>query len=325
MTRISELPLQTSALTSSAEIPVSPAGQSGATYRASLGQLLTFMEANFASPDFVTVTAAPTSSGYTISLASSTNSIRLIISPTGTFAAGTITLPALADCFDGQQIVVTSSLALTTLTVAGNGATVAGAPAGLGVNGFFALRFSSSSSTWYCVAQSLGATSTFSTITVTDPTNSIKDINGNTVLSLSAGDVAAVNHVMVVNRETTSSPQVSVAGADANIGLTLVAKGTGTVKVGNDVVATITGVQTISNKTMGTSNSYSGGTFILPTISPVGTIAAVEAQATALGGAVTGMRGMVSNANSTTFNADAIAGGANVVPVFYNGSVWKIG
>ena len=36
-------------------------------------------------------------------------------------------------------------------------------------------------------------------------------------------------------------------------------------------------------------------------------------------------RTFCSDANSTTFNATVVGGGANVVPVFSNGTVWKIG
>lgn len=39
----------------------------------------------------------------------------------------------------------------------------------------------------------------------------------------------------------------------------------------------------------------------------------------------TGARAQVSDANSTTFNATAVGGGSNNVPVFYNGSSWRIG
>lgn len=38
-----------------------------------------------------------------------------------------------------------------------------------------------------------------------------------------------------------------------------------------------------------------------------------------------GDRGFVTDANSTTFNALAVGGGSNAVPVFHNGSSWRIG
>ncbi|HEX7952935.1 MAG TPA: hypothetical protein VF523_07705 [Burkholderiales bacterium] len=40
---------------------------------------------------------------------------------------------------------------------------------------------------------------------------------------------------------------------------------------------------------------------------------------------LTGTRYMVSDANATTFMSTVAGGGANVVPVVSNGTVWKIG
>ncbi len=39
----------------------------------------------------------------------------------------------------------------------------------------------------------------------------------------------------------------------------------------------------------------------------------------------TGVRYMVSNANATTFNSVVAGGGANIVPVFSDGTTWRIG
>jgi hypothetical protein len=38
-----------------------------------------------------------------------------------------------------------------------------------------------------------------------------------------------------------------------------------------------------------------------------------------------GQRALITDCNSTTFLAAAAGGGANIVPVFYNGTAWKIG
>lgn len=38
-----------------------------------------------------------------------------------------------------------------------------------------------------------------------------------------------------------------------------------------------------------------------------------------------GARAMVSNANATTFNSVVAGGGANIVPVFSDGTQWRIG
>lgn len=42
-------------------------------------------------------------------------------------------------------------------------------------------------------------------------------------------------------------------------------------------------------------------------------------------GLAAGSRAFVTDANSTTFNATAAGGGANKVPVVYDGAAWKIG
>jgi len=49
----------------------------------------------------------------------------------------------------------------------------------------------------------------------------------------------------------------------------------------------------------------------------------VAALPTAVG--KTGVRYMVTDANATTFMSTVAGGGANVVPVVSNGTVWKIG
>lgn len=38
-----------------------------------------------------------------------------------------------------------------------------------------------------------------------------------------------------------------------------------------------------------------------------------------------GARAMVTDATSSTFNATATGGGANIVPVFSDGTIWKVG
>jgi len=50
---------------------------------------------------------------------------------------------------DGQQVVVTSTQAVTTLTVSGNGASVNGAPSTLAANGYFRLRYDQINNSFY--------------------------------------------------------------------------------------------------------------------------------------------------------------------------------
>lgn len=220
----------TSSLASGDQIPVYDASD-GDARKASLSTLLSFIEANFANPDLETQTFAPTGSGFTVTATASTSSIWMIVNPTGAFAAGTVQFPPDEDCFDGQVIVVTSSQAVTALTVDGNGATVAGAPSALGTNGFAQFRYQASATKWWCVAQSLGSIDSFTDITIT---GSILSGDGETMLAFAqAGVGAAVNHLTVAYSVAGTGVGLIPAGSDANIDLELVQKGSGDIRIGN--------------------------------------------------------------------------------------------
>lgn len=125
------------------------------TRKASLSTLLTFLQENLTAPgDDMTQYAAPNASGFSVGIDPLTDgqNVYLLLTPTGAFAAGTIVLPAVAECVDGQQVLVSTTQAVTTLTVSGNGATaVNGAPTTLAANAFFRLRFDGIFKSWYRV------------------------------------------------------------------------------------------------------------------------------------------------------------------------------
>lgn len=119
---------------------------------AAMSVLLAYMQENLTeNGSFMTQYASPNASAFnvTISPAANGENVYLLLTPTGTFAAGTITLPALATAVDGQEVLVSCTQIVTTLTVAGNGATVNGAPTTLAANGFFRLRFNGINNSWY--------------------------------------------------------------------------------------------------------------------------------------------------------------------------------
>jgi hypothetical protein len=101
--------------------------------------------------DKVTQYAAPAATGFTVTVNDSSDSVWLILTPLAGYAAGTITLPAVANCVDRQEVLVNTTQAVTTLTVSGNGATVIGAPTTLAANAFFRLRFDAVLDVWYRV------------------------------------------------------------------------------------------------------------------------------------------------------------------------------
>jgi hypothetical protein len=101
--------------------------------------------------DKITQYAAPSATGFSITVLNGSSSVWLIISPTGAFAAGTLILPAVANCVDKQELLVNCTQAVTALTINANGATITGAPTTLAANGFFRLRFDALADVWYRV------------------------------------------------------------------------------------------------------------------------------------------------------------------------------
>ena len=242
MPTINQLPLLAQ-LSGGDNIPVySPVN--GDARRVSITSLIEYFQANFADPDYLTIINAPTNSGFNIQIGAQTENVFLILNPSGTFAAGTITLPPVASCFDGQEIVVSCSQVINTLTITPNGATVIGAPNAFSAGGFFSLRFNVLQAAWYTV--SANQASTFGTITLS---GGINDVNGNELVRVSA-TAAAVNEITVANAAAGAAPAISATGNDTNISLNLAGKGTGVVQAGGVPVATTTGAQTLTNKTL---------------------------------------------------------------------------
>jgi len=129
-------------------------GSIGQDAAATLSVLATWLQTQLsASGAYLTQYAAPAATGFGITVAPITigQSVWLLLTPAAGYAAGTLTLPAQASCVDGQEVMVSSTQAVTTLTMGGNGSTVNGAPATLAANGFFRLRFDGVFKAWYRV------------------------------------------------------------------------------------------------------------------------------------------------------------------------------
>lgn len=114
----------------------------GADRRASIAALIALIQSSLTeSGDLVTQYASPNATGFSVTVAppSTGANVHLLMTPLAGYAAGTVVMPASP--VDGQQVVVTSTQAVTTLTVSGNGASVNGAPTTLAANGYFRLRY----------------------------------------------------------------------------------------------------------------------------------------------------------------------------------------
>lgn len=155
---------QIQTLTGADQIPVYSASN-GDARKASLTTLLDWIESSFVSPDFVTQYASPNVNGTNVAVSSTTAPTWLIITPTAPFAAMTITLPAAANLADGTELLVSCTQAVTTLTIALNGAVATvGAPATLQAGASFMLRYSAASSTWYATQSQGVAQGTFAPV-----------------------------------------------------------------------------------------------------------------------------------------------------------------
>lgn len=136
---------------SSDQVPIY-SSDNGDARKASMSVIAAFVQTLIAVTDNkVTQYSQPAATGFTVTLNNDSKSLWLILTPLAGYAAGTITLPAVANCIDRQEILVNSTQAVTTLTIGANGSTVIGAPTTLAANAFFTLRFDAVLKTWYRV------------------------------------------------------------------------------------------------------------------------------------------------------------------------------
>jgi hypothetical protein len=122
----------------------------GDTRKASMSLLLSFMQANLTLPGSLTTQyAAPSATGFSVTVA--LGDTWLLLTPTATFAAGTIVLPTSAA--DKSEVSVNCTQIVTALTVSAGGTTVTGAPTTLAAaNEFFTMRYDAATSAWYRVS-----------------------------------------------------------------------------------------------------------------------------------------------------------------------------
>lgn len=121
-------------------------------YRALAGTVATYINSVGSAGDGKIIQyAGPTSTGFTVNVTDSSAGIWLVLTPSGTLAAGTLVLPAVANCVENQEVLVASSQTVTALTVNTNGASIVGAPTTILSGGFFRLRFEPVLKTWYRV------------------------------------------------------------------------------------------------------------------------------------------------------------------------------
>ena len=123
------------------------AGGAGAVAEVTLGAGLAFSGGAVVGKASVYSAQTPTT-GFSITIPAATG--QLILTPAGTLATGTITMPAAPA--DGDVVGVASTQIVTTLTVQANsGQTLNGTITTIAANGFARWMYRSSTTTWYRV------------------------------------------------------------------------------------------------------------------------------------------------------------------------------
>ena len=122
------------------------------TRRTSLSYLLSLFQDNLTFTDSSPTTqySAPLT-GTTVAITDGSDDIHLILTPAGTIATLTITLPLNTNLVDKQEIIVNSTQIVTTLTIDSNSATLSGTEASWldTANNYFTLKYDLTLDTWY--------------------------------------------------------------------------------------------------------------------------------------------------------------------------------
>jgi hypothetical protein len=152
MTTINQLSA-VDAVASSDQVPIYSNGN-GDARKASMSVIKAYVLADSTvADDKVTQYASPSATGFTVTVNNTSSSVWLILTPLAGYAAGTITLPAVANCVDRQEVMVNTTQAINTLTIDANGATIIGEPTEMTSTGYFKLRFDAVMKVWYTVCR----------------------------------------------------------------------------------------------------------------------------------------------------------------------------
>lgn len=130
----------------------------GDARKAAMSVIQAYMQDNliFMAPDsqqeYTKQYSAPSATAFDIQISDISNNVWLILTPTGSFANGAITLPSADNTVDKQEVLCNCTQAVTSFVVNSNGATaVTGVPTTLAANDFFKVKYDKATSTWYRV------------------------------------------------------------------------------------------------------------------------------------------------------------------------------
>lgn len=208
----------TDQLTAGDLLPVFVQNQ-GDARKASMTKVLDYIQANIDFPaagieQFTVQYATPNATGFSVSLQSNDNNQWLILSPTGAFAAGTVVFPPVASLIDNQEVIISCTQTVTTLTLTGNGATVFGAVPTINAYGSFRFKYNALVNGWYRLDSP-----TLSSAGVLAAANNLSDVASAATSRTNLGVSATGADTTYAFRANNLSDIASASAARSNLGL----------------------------------------------------------------------------------------------------------
>jgi hypothetical protein len=125
--------------------------QNGLDYNCTGLAVANFIEQNISLNDNSVIQYAAPLTGSTVAVSGTGDSVWLVLTPASSLAALTVQLPLVDGCVANQELLVSTTQAVSSLTVSVNGGAGVGLPTSLSAGGFFRIRFEPVLKTWYRV------------------------------------------------------------------------------------------------------------------------------------------------------------------------------